>query len=118
MDHTFNSKELDIILGGKENTVMVKDYVLCLTPAKVSVIVVNIGEPVSPFFENYYQTPIHRVSMAPIFVLRPCPWPEPTGPRMDMCSKLSQSASSSLECLGSDFRDTHHELLELKDVNI
>lgn len=107
MDHTFNSKERDI-LGGKENTVMVKDYIPCPTPAKVSVAVVHFGEPTEPtasFFGNYNQTPIHRVSTTLIFVLRPCPWSEIIGPRMATCSVLSQSVPSPLESLGLDLRD-------------
>lgn len=118
MNHTFNSKELGIILGGKENTVIMKDYVPCPSSAKVSVIFVNFGEPTTSFFDNYHQKAIHKVSMAPTCVLGPCPWSDMIGRRMDMCSVLSQSASSPLESLGLDFRDASHELLELGDANI
>ena len=48
MDHIIKCKELDIIFGGKENTVMVKGYVPCPTSTKVSVVVVNFGEPIKP----------------------------------------------------------------------
>lgn len=48
MDHTFKCKELDIIFGGKENTVMVKGYVSCPTSTKVSVVLVSFGEPIEP----------------------------------------------------------------------
>lgn len=78
-----------------------------------------LENPSSPrFFENYYQTLNHRVSVAPIHVLGPDSWPELTEPRMGMCSMRSQSASSSSESLGWDLRETSRELLQLADVNI
>lgn len=116
MNHTFNSKVLDIIFGGKENKVMLN--VPCPISSKASVAVVNLGEPINSFFDNYYQITIYRVSMTPLSVLGPFPWSELTGPRIDMCSTLSQPASSSLESLGLDFRAASHEFLELGDANM
>lgn len=107
---------LDIILGGKENTAMLN--VPCPISSKVSVVVINSGEPIDSLFDIYYQIPIYRVSMTPISVLGPFPWSELIGPRIDMCSTLSQSVSSSLESLGLDFRAASHEFLELGDANI
>lgn len=105
---------LDNILGGKDNTVMLN--VPCPISSKVSVVVINSGEPINSFFNNYYQICIYRVSMTPISVLGHFPWSELNGPRIDMCSTLNQSASS-LESLGLDFRAASHEFLQLGDGN-
>lgn len=102
----------------EKETGMGKDYVHCPTFAKYLLVMVDSGEPLSPQLPNLIIRPLFTGYQWHRFVPGLWPWPELTESRMDIYSKLSQSASSALENLGLNFTDASHEFLELGDVNI